>query len=160
MAETHRSQWSTLRMAFISTLLLGALTVLGMAVLPQQLAHATAKPTGNMEGLDPAKPKAKVVKCVADPRVDPLFEHCKRSISVGDIVSVTRWLPYEDATVWKYCKYEIKVDSIGTLPPSATGVVLVAYGEACKDFKIFVGTRDGVFHYKVDTGKGSGKPKK
>ena len=113
-----------------------------------------------MESLDPAKPKAKVVSCVADPRVDPLFEHCKRSISVGDIVSATRWLPYEDGTVWKYCKYEFKVDSIGTLPPSATGVVVVAHGEACNDFKIFVGTRDGVFHYKVDTGKGSGKPKK
>ena len=157
MAETHRS---TLRMAFFSALLLGALTVLGMTVLPQQFAHAAATPNGNAESQGLAAPKAKVVNCVADPRVDPLFEHCKRSISQGDIVSVTRWLPYEDATVWKYCKYEIKVDSIGTLPPSATGVVVVAYGEACKDFKIFVGTRDGVFHYKVDTGKGSGKPKK
>ncbi len=111
MAKTHRSYRSTLRMAFFSTLLLGALTVLGMAILPEQFAHAAATHTSNIESLDPAKPKAKVVSCVADPRVDPLFEHCKRSISVGDIVSVTRWLPYEDGTVWKYCKYELKVDS-------------------------------------------------
>ena len=154
MTEIHRPYRSTHRMVILSALLLGALTVLGMAVMPQQSAHAAATANGAAETEAPTKPKAKVVTCVADPRVDNLFEHCKRSISLGDIVKVTRWLPYEDGTTWKYCKYEFKVDSIGTLPPSATGVVMVAYGEACKDFKIFVGTRDGVFHYKVIKGKG------
>ncbi len=157
MTKIHRS---TLRMAFFSALLLGALTVLGLATLPQPFAHAAAAPNGNAKSQGLAMPKAKVVNCVADPRVDPLFEHCKRSISLGDIVSVTRWLPYEDGTVWKYCKYEFKADSIGTLPDSATGVVVVASGEACKDFSIFVGTRDGVFHYKVIKGNGKGKSNK
>ena len=151
MTDIHHS---TLRMAIFSALLLGALTVLGLASLPQPFAHAAAAPNSNVESQVLAKRKAKVVNCGADPRVDPLFGHCKRSVSLGDIVSVTRWLPYEDGTVWKYCKYEFKADSIGTLPDSATGVVVVASGEACKDFKIFVGTRDGVFHYKVSKGKG------
>ena len=40
MAETHRSFRSTLRIAFFSALLLGVFTVLGIAVSPQQSAHA------------------------------------------------------------------------------------------------------------------------
>ncbi len=56
MTKRIRSYRSTLRMAFFSTLLLGALTVLGMAVLPEQVAHAAATHTSNMESLYPAKP--------------------------------------------------------------------------------------------------------
>ena len=40
MAETHRPYRSTQRMAFFSALLFGALMVLGLAVFPQQSAHA------------------------------------------------------------------------------------------------------------------------
>ena len=42
MAETHRPYRSKQRMAFFSTLLFGALMVLGLAVFPQQSVHAAA----------------------------------------------------------------------------------------------------------------------
>ncbi len=166
MAETHRQNRSALRVTFFSTLLLGALTLLGMAVLPQQFAHAAATPYGAAEKLDPAKPKVKVVNCVADPRVDAIFTICERIIAVADRVSVTRWLPYknEDETIfWKKCEYVFKADFITTLPDGASGFVLAALGDACKDFQISVGSRGTVYGYrvgKIGGGKGNGKPKK
>ena len=88
MAETHRPYRSTLRMAFFSVLLLGALTVLGIAVLPQQSAHAAPKD------------KASSVWC--DGSGGDL--ECEREIKKGDTVTVMAALGKGS-----YCLYKLTV---------------------------------------------------
>ena len=92
MAETHRSHWSALRMGLSSALLLGALTVLGVAALPQQSAHAAPKP--------------KSVACQGEG--DSLF--CDGQIYSGNGVVAKATLKNGD-----YCIYVMSAKIVGQL---------------------------------------------
>ena len=83
MAETHRSHWSTFRMALSGALLLGALTVLGLVASPQSAAYAAATPNDGVESVEHAK-QSKPAKCESS---GP-FADCNRLLQVGDTVRV------------------------------------------------------------------------
>jgi len=147
MAETHRSHWSTLRMAFFGTLIFGALMVIGLAAFPQQSADAAPKD------------KASSVWC--DGSGGDL--ECEREVKKGDTVTVMVALGKGS-----YCRYKVTVSRSDTIYidglPYGGRVVGKIFdvrgkGAACEELKV---VEEGLadFDYTVvPPKKGGGKNK-
>lgn len=138
MAEIHGSHFSTLRMALSGALLLGTLTVLGMAALPQQLAHAA--PPQSCQGPSNAM-------------------ECNKFVFRGDTVKVKVQVG-KDA-----CTYTLTADnsSVQSDPDGkdtgrANGWVSGAKGKICAELLLTDGSYTS-FDYTVKESKRGGKNK-
>ncbi len=150
MAETHRSHWSTLRVALSGALLLGALTVLGVAALPQQSAHAAPKPKA---------PKADVV-CSGSTAIE-----CNNWIVWGNTVKVTLTTDHGDCIFTMTAGKSVQISDPHRDYGRASGVVTSADGKAkpgspdpCE--MLGIGKYASVtFDYDYKPKKGGGKKK-